>query len=143
MNTINFTQEHKNQLTKLMTEMLFSNGTIKGTLNTEINAVQLLHQTSVKTLQSLYINTSKEIENQSKLDKWAMSSYQQAKLIELKGQSELLDLLIGYKKSEAVKESNAAILQEKRNSLKKLKEENKTPAERVSELEKEIAELEV
>ncbi len=143
MKNINFTEEHKTQLKKLLTEMLFSNKAIKGIVGTELNAVQLLHQTSVKTLQQLYIATSKEIETSAKLDRWSLSTYQQNKLEEQKSQLELLDLLIGYKKSESIRESNATILQEKKNTLKILLDEKKTPDERIKELQAEIAEYEV
>lgn len=139
MAAINFNQEHKQQLEKLLLKMLFEDSTIKGALGTTLNVVQLLHQSSIKTLQSLYVNISKEIENQSKLDRWSMSDYQQSKLEELKSTSELLDLLIGFKKSEAIRISNAELIREKKRMLKDLIEEKKTPAERIAELEAEIA----
>ena len=139
---INFTKEHEQQLCGLMLGQLFSGDTIKGAMGTELNAHQLLHETSLKTLQQLYVNTSKDIENKSKLDRWSMTDYQQGELDRLKQQAELLDLLIGYKKSEAVNAANAEILKEKRNMLKQLKDESKTPKERIEELEKEISEIE-
>lgn len=139
MAAINFTSEHKQQLEKLMLKMLFDDASIKGAMGTTLNVVQLLHQTSIKTLQNLFISVSKEIENQSKLDRWSMTDYQQSKLEELKVTSELLDLLIGFKKSEALRISNAEIIREKKRLLKDLIEEKKTPAERIAELEAEIA----
>lgn len=139
---INFTKEHLQQLKSLMIEMLFGNSSLKGAMGTNINAHQLLNETSIKTLQGLYLTTSKDIENQSKLDRWSMTDYQQNKLEELKQTAELLDLLIGYKKSEAQREAAAGKLKEKREILQSLKDQSKTPAERIKELETEISELE-
>lgn len=142
MASINFTKEHLAQLEKAMIKQLFDGSAIKGPMGTTLNAHQLLHETSVKSLQQLYVTTTKDIENQSKLDRWSMSDYQQSKLEELKSQAELLDLIIGFKKSEALKEANKIKLKEKRELLNTLRDQSKTPADRIKELESEIAELE-
>jgi len=142
MASINFTKEHLAQLEKAMIKQLFDGSAIKGPMGTTLNAHQLLHETSVKSLQQLYVTTTKVIENQSKLDRWSMSDYQQSKLEELKSQAELLDLIIGFKKFEALKEANKIKLEEKRELLNTLRDQSKTPSERIQELESEIAELE-
>lgn len=139
---ITFTKEHKAQLDALLTAMLFSGSTITGVMGTTLNAHQLLQETSINTLQKLYISTSKEIENTSKLDRWSMTEYQQSKLAGLKNQAELLDLLIGFKKFKEVKEENARILKDKKLILAQYKEEKKTPEEKIKELEAEIATME-
>lgn len=139
---INFSKEHKASLDALVLAMLYSGQTLKTALGGELNIHQLLHETSIKSLQSFYGTTLKEIENQTKTDKWSMTDYQQNKLVGLQKMSELLDLLIGYKKSEEVKKTNAASILEKRKVLNQLKEEKKTPDERIAELAAELAALE-
>ena len=142
MTQINFTKEHLTQLQNSLMQLMFKNQTIKGMMATTINAHQLLNETSIKTLQQLYIATSKDIENQSKLDRWSMTNYQQTKLDDLKSTAELLDLLIGYKKSEALREANFIKLKEKKELLQTLKDQSKTPEVKIKELEAEISELE-
>lgn len=142
MTQINFTKEHLTQLQTSLMQLMFKNQTIKGMMGTTINAHQLLNETSIKTLQQLYIATSKDIENQSKLDRWSMTNYQQTKLDDLKSTAELLDLLIGYKKSEALREANFIKLKEKKELLQTLKDQSKTPEVKIKELEAEISELE-
>lgn len=142
MTQINFTKEHLTQLQNSLMQLMFKNQTIKGMMGTTINAHQLLNETSIKTLQQLYIATSKDIENQSKLDRWSMTNYQQTKLDDLKSTAELLDLLIGYKKSEALREANFIKLKEKKELLQTLKDQSKTPEVKIKELEAEISELE-
>lgn len=142
MQKINFSKEHHDQLKSMLTAMLFNNEVIKGMAGTEINAYQLLHQTTTKTLQNLYVNVIKEIETNSKLDRWSMTDYQQSKLDSLKRTGDLLDLLIGYKKWLAQSEANASKLKDLRNTLAEMKDQKKTPEEKMAEIEKQISELE-
>lgn len=142
MTQINFSKTHMEQLQNLSLQFLFAGNTVKGTMGTSFNIHQLLHDTTIKSLQGMYLSTSKEIENQSKLDRWSMTEYQQKKLEDLKQQAELLDLLIGYKKSEALKESTRAKINEKKELLATLKDQTQTPEDRIKKLELEISELE-
>lgn len=140
MKKINFTDEHKMKLNSLLLEFLLSGDTISGIAGTSINAYQLLHTTSIKTLQTLFANLLKEIENMSKLDQWSMTDYQQKLITEKQKTCDLINLVIGYKKFLQEKENTAEILKMKKTELQALKDSNRSPAERIAELEKEIQE---
>ena len=139
---INFTTEHNTKLLEALTEMLISGRTIKGLMGVEYNVHQLLHELSINTIQKMYIDKTKEVTTTASLDEWSMKQYQQEKLNQLKKDQEMIHLLIGYKKYQS--ESLAALekLKEKKNLLKKLQDETKTPDQRIKELAEEIAEME-
>ena len=141
-NNITFTKEHKSKLDQLLIAALYDGLRFKGIAGTELNVHQLMHECTIKTIQTLYSNKVKEIETQTKLDKWSMTAYQQEKLESLKVEEEILDLMIGYKKYILSTEARATKLKEKRELLLKLKDESKTPQDRIKELETEILELE-
>ena len=69
MTQINFSKQHLQDLQNLASQFLFSGNTVKGAMGTSLNIHQLLHETTIKSLQGMYLSTAREIENQSKLDR--------------------------------------------------------------------------
>jgi hypothetical protein len=140
---INFNQEHKTKLDTLLLKHLYNNTQFTGGVGTKINMHQLLHETSLNSLQSLYQTLTKSLDTLKNLDQWSMNDYQQEKQENLRELIELVNLLIGFKRYESTKESNRKKASEIRDELKKLKEQNKTPEERIKELEEQAKIYEV
>jgi hypothetical protein len=83
----------------------------------------------------------KQIASMSDLDEWSCTDADTWKLERLKETQELVSLVIGYKKwlaeQEEISEKKAALAAQ----IDSLKESQKTPAERIAELEKQLADL--
>lgn len=138
---INFTSENKSRLEELALKFLFNNTTFTVSLGTVMNVVDLLHNTAIKSLVYIYTSFKKEISTLEESDRWSMTDVENKKLADLKEKYEFIDLLIGYKKYCAELkeiESKKAELAEKIDALK---DSQKTPAERIAELEKQLSEL--
>lgn len=138
MAKINFTQEHKARLEALALQMLMSNMTIKGPLGTNMNIQQLLHETTINSLQTMYANVKKEIEKINSLDTWSQTDYQQQKVKLLTDVQELINLIIGYKKYQAQLNNEKAELDSLKAELKELKKQNMTPEQQIKLIEEKI-----
>lgn len=141
MAKINFTQDHFAQMQHLLLGMLMSNTTITTKLGGELNVVELLHTTTINTLNSIRLNLSKHIENLESKDEWIADNASQEALDKAKAQKELVNLIIGYKRymleREETKRKKAAL----EAKLAELKESQKTPEDKIKELEAELAGL--
>ena len=139
---INFTQEHFNKMQALLLEMLMGNHTIETKFGQSLNAVELLHTTTISTLNSIRLNLKRQIQNLEEQDEWTQGTVHQQKLNDLKASAELVNLVIGYKRflleAEETKKRKAE-LQEK---IAEMKEAQKTPEDRLKEAEEELASLE-
>jgi len=135
---INFTTEHQVRLQTLALGMLFGGTKVKGLIGTEINVYQLINETTIQTLTTLYGNLKKELDKIQSLDEWSMTEYQQRKAEELKTVAELVNLTIGYKRHQAQLYQEKAEISELKAQLKQLKESTLTPADRIAALEKQI-----
>ena len=131
MEKIKFTFEHKARLYSLATRFLFDNISFQGSMGTYYDIYQLIHETTIKTLEDML---SKIKSAKAKLESgshWRKTTDEQSKLQELSDKEELVDLLIGYK---LYKEQEAS-LEDQRNKLRAeieaLKEDSLTPAERI------------
>lgn len=140
-NRINFTPEHEARLKQLAIIMLFDGITLKGTVGTELTVQDLLHNTTVNTLVMLNSNLKKEIERISGLDEWSMNDYQQRKLANTKELQEFTNLLIGYKKFQAEKQSAKAEIANLKAQYAEIKKSTMTPQDQLTALEKKIKEL--
>lgn len=141
MAKINFTQDHFAQMQHLLLRMLMSNATITTKLGGELNVVELLHTTTINTLNSIRLSLAKHIENLENNDEWLADNASQEALDKAKAQKELVNLIIGYKRFILEKEEikkKKAILETK---LAELRESQKTPEDKVKELETELAGL--
>ncbi len=141
MGKVNFTTENKSRLEELATKFLFSNLSIQGPMGTSMRVEDLLHNTSVLSLVNMNSHLKKQIASMSDLDEWSCTDADTWKLERLKETQELVSLVIGYKKwlaeQEEISEKKAALAAQ----IDSLKESQKTPAERIAELEKQLADL--
>lgn len=139
--TINFTKEHEARLMELAGAALFNNWSISGSMGSKLNIYDLMHNTSLNTLKSLYKSLKNKIEDIEDTDQWSMTDYQQSKLREAKGQAELINLLIGYTRSESIRETNNQKVKALKAKALEIKESTMTPEQRLEALNKEIADL--
>jgi len=140
MAKINFTPEHSTRLKELAVKALFDGETFKPTgigVN-EQTIYDLIHNVSLDTLTKYHASLKKQASEIENMDEWNLTDYQQRKAASLKKTQELVNLIIGYRRSEIEKAAEKKALQEKLNLYKQLKEEAKTPEERMKELEAEI-----
>ena len=141
MGKINFTQENKTQLESLAVKFLFENVSIETTLGTTCNIVELIHATSIKSLTIIYQNLKKKINTLEEADRWSRSETENTNLEFLKEKLTFIDLLIGYKKWLVEEEELKRKKTELTEKLEELKESQKSPADRIAELEAELAKL--
>lgn len=139
---INFTQDHFNRLQSLLLGMLFANKTINNKLGQPLNVVELLHTTSINGLNSTRLSLAKQIENLENQDEWVASPVTQSKLDDLKAAKETVNLIIGYKRFQLEAEEVAKKRAELTAKIAQMKEEAKTPEDRLKEAEAELAALE-
>lgn len=141
MAKINFTKEHFEKLKTLAVEMLLSNGVIFTKLGQSLNIVELIHTTTINTLNNIRLSIAKSIENLENQDEWVASSSSQNMLEDLKKQKELVNLIIGYKRWKAEKAETERQRSELNEQLKALKESQKTPEDKIKELEEKLKTL--
>lgn len=139
---INFTQEHFQRMWSLLMGMLLNNETINNKLGQPLNVVELLHTTSINGLNSIRLNLAKQIENLENADEWVASLVSQAKLDNLKAAKETVNLIIGYKRYQLEVEEIAKKKSDLMAKIAQMKEEAKTPEDRLKEAEAELAALE-
>lgn len=141
MGKVNFTTENKSRLEELATKFLFGNLLIQGPMGTSMRVEDLLHNTSILSLVTMNSHLKKQIASMSDLDEWSCTDADTWKLERLKETQELVSLVIGYKKwlaeQEEISEKKAALAAQ----IDSLKESQKTPAERIAELESQLANL--
>lgn len=139
---INFTQEHFLRMQSLLMQMLLDNETINNKLGQPLNVVELLHTTSINSLNNIRLYLAKQIENFENADEWVESSVFQAKLDSLKAAKETVNLIIGYKRFQQEVNENNARREELKAKIAQMKEEAKTPEDRLKEAEEELASIE-
>jgi hypothetical protein len=140
---INFTQENLDRLKALFVELGFNGEVLSGKFGANTYTVwEVLHNLTISTLKSINSNLKKEVIALEEQDDWTVSQYQLAKAAKTRKWQEFVNLVVGYKLSEQEKAEKQHEIKEKKEALKQIVEENKTPAERIAELQKEIEELE-
>lgn len=141
MAKINFTKEHFDKLKAYALEMLFLNETVTTKLGQPLNIVELLHTTTINTLNSIRLTLSKEIETIENQDEWVSGETSQRKLENLKAKKELVNLIIGYKRFTQEQHEIAHERTELEKELARLKESQKTPEDKIKELESKLETL--
>ena len=142
MAKINFTQEHFEKLKAYAVEMLFTQETVTTKLGQTLNIVELLHTTTINTLNGIRLQLAKEIEAIENQDEWVSGEVSQRKLDSLKAKKELVNLIIGYKRFI---QEQAEIARERASleaELVRLKESQKTPEDKIKEIESKLETLE-
>lgn len=142
MAKINFTKDHYEKMCALLMTMLINGDTITTKFGTPLDVVELLHTTTIGTLNSIRLSLAKQIENLENQDEWVSSEANQNRLSQLKAQKELVNLVIGYKRFQMEIAETAKKKSELQEKIAKMKEEAKTPEDRLKEAEAELAAFE-
>lgn len=141
MAKINFTKEHFEKLKAYALEMLFSNEAVNTNLGQPLSIVELLHTTTINTLNSIRLTLSKGIETIENQDEWVSGETSQKKLENLKAKKELINLIIGYKRFTQEQHEITRERASLEDELVKLKESQKTPEDKIKELESKLETL--
>ena len=140
-NKINFTKEHQAKLANMALTALFNNTTFNTNMGGTCGISELLHQTTVNSLLQMKQNLDKKIASREAADEWSMTDTEQKNLTELKSKSELINLVIGWKKFVAYQNEIANEKEELDKKIADLKESTKTPEDKIKELEAQRAAL--
>ena len=140
MGKINFTPTHFERMKELAVEMLLDNEVIVGKLGQQFNIVDLIHTATINTLNSMRVGIAKAIENLENADEWVDSANQE-KIEKLKKQKELVNLIIGYKRYLLEQQETSELKKQLKKTLADLKESQKTPEDKIKEIEAQLAEL--
>lgn len=132
---INFTKGHLTRLKELITDMLFKNQYITTDLGQHLDASQLLHCTTINSLTKIRLNLTKKIEQLENADEWVKTDQEQKILVEMQTKKELVNLVIGYKRYMDELTTNRREKEILEAEIQKLKDEQKTPADRIKEME--------
>ena len=141
MAKINFTQEHFEKLKAYAVEMLFTQETVTTKLGQTLNIVELLHTTTINTLNGIRLQLAKEIEAIENQDEWVSGETSQRKLENLKAKKELVNLIIGYKRFTQEQTEIARERASLENELVRLKESQKTPEDKIKVIESKLETL--
>lgn len=141
MAKINFTKEHYAKMKELAFAMLVHNQSISTRMGQPLNVAELMHTQTINTLNGIRLNLGKLIENLESQDEWIATDYQQEKLEALKKQKELVNLIIGWKRHNLEIQEAKAKKQELTAKLDELRESQKTPEDKIKELEAALQEL--
>lgn len=138
---INFTKEHFQRMQILLMQMLLNSETIPTKLGTPLNVTELLHNTTINTLNGIRLSLSRQIENLENADEWVAPRDTQTKLEGLKAHKELVNLIIGYKRYQLEVAETQKKRKELQSRITEMKEAAKTPEDRLKEAEAELAAL--
>jgi hypothetical protein len=136
---INFTKEHFAKLKELAAQALFEGTVIRTKMGSPLNIFELVHCTSVNQLNEIKNALAKQIEKIETGDEW--TNPDNDKIEGLKTSKEMINLIIGWKRFNMEKEANARKKAELTEKLTELKESQKTPEDRIKEMEAELAAL--
>lgn len=137
MAKINFTKEHLEKMKELAIDMLLNNMSITTTMGTVLNISELMHTTTIGTLNKIRLTLTKKIRDAEDKDEWV--DFSDSKYLDtIRKQKDLVNLIIGWKKYNMEKEANEARRKELEKKLDELKESQKTPEDKIKELEAQI-----
>lgn len=134
-NKINFTKDHQVKLWNGINISVLNNKFFNTPMGGTATIQELLHQTTVNTLVQMKQSLDKKIAAKESADEWSMTDEEQKKLTELKADSELINLVIGWKKYVAYQNEIAQKKAELDKMIDELKESQKTPEDKLKELE--------
>ena len=139
---INFKKEHFDKLKELAVKTLLNNDIIVGRLGNPINIVELIHGTTINSLNQIRLSLTKRIESLEGKDEWAVDDSNQVALEKAKEQKDLVNLIIGYKRYKQEVADNKASKKALQEQLIELKESQKTPEDKIKEIEAQLANIE-
>lgn len=140
MGKINFTPTHFERMKELAVEMLLDNEIIVGKLGQQFNIVDLIHTTTINTLNNIRVGMAKAIKGLENADEW-VDSANQDKIAKLTKQKELVNLVIGYKRYLLEQSETNELRKQLKKTLEDLRESQKTPEDKIKEIEAQLAEL--
>jgi GTPase involved in cell partitioning and DNA repair len=129
------------RLKELSIDFLFNNKVIHSKLGNPMNIHELLHLTTINSLNNIRQECKSLVRRIEDKDEWIVCENDSIALKEAKESEELVNLIIGYKRYQ---NEQISILKKKaalQEQLNELKESQKTPAERIAEIEAQIAKL--
>jgi hypothetical protein len=124
---INFTQEHFRRMQALLMQMLLNNEAVSTAMGAPLNVVELLHTTTINTLNKIRVHLSIQVRNLENADEWVATESTQIKLDNLKMQKELVNLIIGYKRFQLEAEELTKKKEELKAKIAEMKEADETP----------------
>ena len=136
---INFTKEHFAKLVNLVAQAAMNNISINTKLGQPLNIVELLHTTSINTLNNIKASLTNKIRSIEDRDEWIETDTNE--LENVKAQKELVNLIVGWRRWKSEVEENRKQKEELTKKLTELKESTKTPEDRIKEMEAELAAL--
>ena len=136
---INFTEQHQARLNELIAKSTLSGEVYYTSMGSPLNVWDLINSTSITSLNNLKAAFTKRIEKLEYIDEWVSPDVRE--LEEKKEAKELVNLIIGWKRKQVELKEIESKKESLTETLNKLKEESKTPAERIAEIEKQLAEL--
>lgn len=142
MGKINFTKEHMARLKDLAVEMLFKNDYIATNLGQQLSVVELLHCTTINSLTKIRLDLAKKIEQLENADEWVTTDREQVVLNEMKTRKDFVNLVIGYKRYMDELATTSREKEKLQAEIDRLREEQKTPADRLKEMEAKLAAME-
>lgn len=141
MKRINFTKEHFEKMKAYLIDMLLDNKVVIAGLGTPLNVAELLHTTTINTLNNIRVGIEKQITKFEQQDEWIADNVDQIRLQELKETKEAINLIIGYRRHLLEQEEIDRRKKELQSKLAELKESQKTPEDKIKELEDELNSL--
>ena len=95
MAKINFKKEHFDKMLNLAVGMLIRNEVVTTKMGQPLNIVELLHTTTIGTLNTIRVAIGKQITSIEERDEWVETNDNQKQLDKLKAQKELVNLILG------------------------------------------------
>lgn len=141
MGKINFTKEHFEKMKSMAVDMLLKNESVTTKMGQVFNISELMHLTTVSTLNNIRLGLAKRIEDAENKDEWISNEADSKYLSTLRTHKELVNLIIGWKRYNAEQDSIKAERMVLEEELNKLKESQKTPEDKIKELEEKINSL--
>lgn len=123
---------------ELAFEMLINNDIVTSKLGQTLTIADLLHTQTINTLNGIRLAFGKQIETLENQDEWVASDAQQERLEFLKRKKELVNLIIGWKRHNIEAQEAKAKKVELNAQLKQLKESQKTPEDKIKEIEEQL-----
>lgn len=140
---INFTQQHKEELQQLVFDAVAKRWQVSNKMGMVFDVMDIFHTCTIQTLRNMRKDLTEKL-NKFEDDEWSDKSLQDEEKIAYYNTSiKLINLTIGFrlwKQEQYDLESKKAALELK---LQLLMEDQKTPEEKIAELEEEISKIEL
>lgn len=138
---INFTQEHYARMKELAFGMLIANEVVVTRFGSPLNICELMHTQSINSLNAIRLSIQKQIESIEAQDEWIATEEQQEQLSSLREKKELVNLIVGWKRSNLELKANMAERAKIAAQIAELREAQRTPEDKLKDLESRLKEL--